>query len=157
MLIPDTGERYLTKVHSDEWMRDNRLLDSNAVTVAEVLHAKGSHVPALVTVNFDETVGRAIELIRDFDVSQLPVLKDGAVVGSVSEGALLQKVLDGSAQPDARLEYWIEKPLPSVPLGEYLPRVFKILAGSNAVLAVEDGGRPVGILSRYDLLEYVAL
>ena len=156
VLIPDTGERYLSKVHSDEWMRDNRLLDTGTVTVAEVLRGKGTHVPALVSVNFDEPVSRALGLIREFNISQLPVLKDGAVVGSVSEGTLFQKVFDGSAPEDARVEYHLEKPLPTVPADATLPQVFKLLAGSNAALATDAHGKPLGILTRYDLLEYVA-
>src|SRR5262245_30288094 len=79
VIIPDTGERYLSKVHSDEWMRDNRLLDTGTIRVAEVLRGKGTHVPALVSVNYDEPVSRALALIREFNISQLPVLKDGAV------------------------------------------------------------------------------
>ncbi len=155
VLIPDTGERYLSKVHSDEYMRDNRLLDSSAVTVAEVLRAKGTHVPALVSVNYDETVARALALIREFNISQLPVLKDGQAVGSVTEGALLQKVLDGSANPEARLEYLLEKVLPTVPQAERLTRAMKLLAGSNAAVAVDENGRPTGILTRFDLIEYI--
>ena len=156
VLIPDTGERYLSKVHSDEWMRDNRLLESGTVTVQEVLRGKGTHVPSLVSVNYDEPASRALGLIREFNISQLPVLKDGAVVGSVSEGPLFQKVLDGSAGEDARVEYLIEKAIPTVPVDATLPQVFKILSGSNAALAVDPQGKPVGILTRYDLLEYVA-
>jgi cystathionine beta-synthase len=155
VLIPDTGERYLSKVHSDEYMRDNRLLDSSAVTVAEVIRAKGTRVPALVSVNYDDTVGRALDLIREFNISQLPVLKDGHVVGSVTEGALLQKVLDGSANPEARLEYLLEKALPTVPTAERLARAMKLLAGSNAAVAIDENGRPAGILTRFDLIEYI--
>jgi cystathionine beta-synthase len=155
VLIPDTGERYLTKVHSDEWMRDNRLLDSGAITVAEVLKGKGSALPQLVSVSYDETVDRALALIREFNISQLPVLKDGTMVGTVQEGALLQRVIDGSAKPEARIEYVIDKPLPTVPLDAHLPRVMKILASTNAAVAVDAHGRPVGIVTRIDLLEYV--
>ncbi|MBI4363954.1 MAG: cystathionine beta-synthase [Candidatus Latescibacteria bacterium] len=156
VIIPDTGERYLSKVHSDEWMRDNRLLDSSTITVAEVLRGKRNHIPALVSINFDETVDRALSLIREFNISQLPALKDGAVVGSVSEGVLLQKVLDGSARGDTRIEYLLEKPLPVVPLDEHLPRAMKVLAGSNAAVAVDIHGKPEGILTRFDLIEYIA-
>lgn len=156
VLIPDTGERYLTKVHSDEWMRDNRLLDSSAITVADVLKGKGNTLPQLVSVSYDETVERALALIREFNISQLPVLKDGAMVGTVNEGALLQKVIDGSAKPEARIEYVIEKPLPAVPLDAHLPRVMKVLASTNAAVAVDGHGHAVGIVTRIDLLEYVA-
>ncbi len=155
VLIPDTGERYLSKVHSDEWMRDNHLLDSNAVTVGDVLRAKGNHVPAMVSVTYDEPASRALALIREFNISQIPVLKDGKVVGAVTEGALLQKVLDGTASPETRLEYLIERPLPTVTLQEHLPRVMKLLAERNAAVAVDDNGRPAGILTRFDLIEYI--
>lgn len=155
VLIPDTGERYLSKVHSDEWMRDNHLLDSSAVTVGAILRGKGNHVPAMISVTYDEPASRALSLIREFNISQLPVLKDGTVVGAVTEGALLQKVLDGTATPETRLEYLIERPLPTITLHEHLPRVMKLLAERNAALAVDDNGRPSGILTRFDLIEYI--
>jgi cystathionine beta-synthase len=156
VLIPDTGERYLSKVHSDAWMRDNRLLDSGAITVGDVLRGKASHVPALVSVTYDEPVTRALALIREFNISQIPVLKDGAVVGAVTEGALFQKVIDGSAVENARVEYFMEKPLPTVALDATLPHVLKRLAASNAALATDGQGKPVGIVTRFDLLEYMA-
>ena len=155
VLIPDTGERYLSKVHSDEWMRDNHLLDSSAITVGEILRAKGNHVPAMVSVGYDEPASRALALIREFNISQLPVLKDSVVVGAVTEGALLQKVIDGTASPETRLEYLIEKSLPTVSLHERLPRVMKLLSERNAAVAVDDNGRPSGILTRFDLIEYI--
>ena len=155
VLLPDTGERYLTKVHSDEWMRDNRLLDSTSISVGEVVKGKGKSLPALVSVSYDETVERALGLIREFNISQLPVLKDGSIVGCVTEGALLQKVLDGSAKPEARIEYVLEKALPTVPLDAPLPRAMKLLASGNAAVAVDSHGRPAGILTRIDLLEYI--
>ena len=155
VLIPDTGERYLSKVHSDEWMRDNRLLDSSTITVADVMVGKRNHIPSLVSINYDDTVDRALSLIREFNISQLPVLKEGNVVGSVSEGVLLQRVLDGSAHGDTRVEYLLEKPLPLVPLDAHLPRAMKVLAASNAAVAVDQHGKPAGILTRFDLLEYI--
>ena len=155
VIIPDTGERYLSKVHSDEWMRDNHLLDSSAVTVEEVLKGKGHHVPAIVSVTYDEPASRALALIREFNISQLPVLKDGKVVGAVTEGALLTKVLDGTANPESRLEYLIEKALPTISLHEHLPRVMKLLAERNAAVAVDDSGRPAGVITRFDLIEYI--
>jgi cystathionine beta-synthase len=156
VILPDTGERYLTKVHSDEWMRDNRLLDSSAITVAEVLKDKANGTPALVTVSYDETVERALGLIREFNISQLPVLKDGALVGCVTEGILLQKVLDGSAKPDARIEYVLEKALPTVPADAHLPRAIQLLSATNAAVVVDAHGKPAGIVTRMDLLGYVA-
>jgi cystathionine beta-synthase len=110
----------------------------------------------VVSINYDESVARALDLIREFNISQLPVLKDGKVVGSVSEGVLLQKVLAGSAAGDTRLEYLIEKSLPTVPMASQLSRAMKLLAESNAAVAVDDAGAPAGVLTRFDLLEYIA-
>ena len=125
------------------------------ITVADVMTGKRNHIPPLVSINYDDTVDRALSLIREFNISQLPVLKEGNVVGSVSEGVLLQKVLDGSAHGDTRVEYLLEKPLPLVPLDAHLPRVMKVLAASNAAVAVDQHGKPAGILTRFDLLEYI--
>jgi cystathionine beta-synthase len=155
VIIPDTGERYLSKVHSDEWMRDNRLLDSSMITVQDVLFGKRNHIPNLISISYDDTVDRALSLIREFNISQLPVLKEGNVVGCVSEGVLLQKVLDGSAHGDTRVEYLLEKPLPVVPIDAHLPRAMKVLSASNAAVAVDAQGKPAGILTRFDLLEYI--
>jgi cystathionine beta-synthase len=157
VIIPDTGERYLSKVHSDEWMRDNRLLDASTITVSDVMSGKRNHIPAFISIRFDDTVDRALALIREFNISQLPVLKENAVVGSVSEGVLLQKVLDGSAHGDTRVEYLLEKSLPVVPLDAHLPRAMKVLSTSNAAVAVDEHGKPTGMLTRFDLLEYINL
>ncbi|HXF58425.1 MAG TPA: cystathionine beta-synthase [Candidatus Saccharimonadales bacterium] len=157
VIIPDTGERYLSKVHSDEWMRDNRLLDASTITVSDVMSGKRNHIPAFISIRFDDTVDRALALIREFNISQLPVLKENAVVGSVSEGVLLQKVLDGSAHGDTRVEYLLEKSLPVVPLDAHLPRAMKVLSTSNAAVAVDEHGKPAGMLTRFDLLEYINL
>ena len=108
-----------------------------------------------MSVGYDETASRALDLIKEFNISQLPVLKDGTVVGSVSEGALLQKVLSGAATGETRLEYLIEA-LPTIPMDAHLPRVMKLFASSNAAVAVDENGKPAGILTRFDLLEYVA-
>jgi len=155
VIIPDTGERYLSKVHSEEWMRDNRLLDSSMITVADVIAGKRNHIPSLVSIAYDDTVDRALSLIREFNISQLPVLKESSVVGSVSEGVLLQRVLDGTARGDTRVEYLLDKALPVVPLEAHLPRAMKVLAGSNAAVAVDASGKPAGILTRFDLIEYI--
>ena len=78
------------------------------------------------------------------------------MVGSVSEGVLLQKVLAGTAAGDTRLEYLIEKALPTVPMASQLSRAMKLLAESNAAIATDDAGAPAGVLTRFDLLEYIA-
>jgi cystathionine beta-synthase len=106
-------------------------------------------------VSYDEPASRALALIREFNISQLPVLKDGKVVGAVTEGALMSKVLDGTANPESRLEYLIEKSLPTVSLHERLPRVMKLLAERNAAVAVDEGGHPTGVITRFDLIEYI--
>src|SRR6185295_6013754 len=122
-----------------------------------VMSGKRNHIPAFISIRFDDTVDRALALIREFNISQLPVLKENAVVGSVSEGVLLQKGLHGPAHGDTRVEYLLEKSLPVVPLDAHLPRAMKVLSTSNAAVAVDEHGKPAGMLTRFDLLEYINL
>src|SRR5262245_51966183 len=93
VLLPDTGERYLSKVHSDAWMRDNHLLDPAAVTVRDVIGNKTRAVPGLVSVEAGEPLKRALALLQQYDVSQIPVFRGQEPVGTLNEGEILKTAL----------------------------------------------------------------
>ena len=97
MLLPDTGVRYLSKVHSDEWMKENRLLDGFDPTIAEVLDRRPEGIPRLVAVDSSSALREAIALIRQYDVSQMPVLQSGRNVGVVNEARILRQALEDGA------------------------------------------------------------
>jgi len=156
VLLPDTGERYLTKVHSDEWMRDNRLLDTHFVRVGDVLRKKSKDLPALVAIEDSEPIRNALALIRRYNISQVPVKRGGEVVGSAEEAAIMSSVLEDAHALDVPVAKIMHPPLGRVDARESVDQAIRLLADRNAVL-VEETGQLCGILTRFDLIEYVAV
>ncbi|SBW19211.1 putative cystathionine beta-synthase Rv1077 [Candidatus Protofrankia californiensis] len=166
VLLPDSGRGYLSKIFNDEWMYDYGFLDrpSDEPTVAEVLARKSSDAtspPDLVHVHPDETVGAAISYLREYNVSQMPVvrqeppLRSAEVAGAVIELELLAAVFADRTAVDATVAAHMSPPLPTVGAGEPLSVLVSVLGAAPAVLVLEDGN-PVGILTRSDLLSFLA-
>src|ERR671938_70150 len=166
-MLPDSGRNYLSKFYDDNWMLDHGFLERRAPvpTVEEVLRAKRIEepgVPDFIVIGSHQKVGEAIELMQRYSVSQLPVVRDGAsesladVVGSLQDRDLLDRVFKN---PDALQEdvaNAMQPPLATIDVGDSLDEVFPTLTGrTNAVVVAKDG-RPVGVLTRADLLEYLA-
>src|SRR5690606_6213783 len=93
-IIPDTGERYLSKMYNEEWMRENRLLEPERLTAADMVARKDGAAPALVTVERGTPVREALRLITDYDISQLPVCDGDACVGAVPEASLMARIIE---------------------------------------------------------------
>ncbi|CAO5165041.1 putative cystathionine beta-synthase MT1108 [Frankia sp. AiPs1] len=175
VLLPDSGRGYLSKIFNDEWMYEYGFLEppQTGPTVADALAYKseqnrrahngdeGNAPPDLVHVHPDETVGAAISYLREYNVSQMPVvaheppLRAAEVAGSVLERQLLAAVFADRTAVDARVTQHLSPPLPMVGSGEPLSRVVTVLGDDPAVLVHEDGN-PVGILTRSDLLSFLA-
>jgi cystathionine beta-synthase len=162
VLLPDGGRGYLAKIFNDDWMADyGFLVGDGDVTVGDVLAGKSADVPALVHVHPNETVREAINILREYAVSQMPVVKAeppvtaGEVVGSVSEKELLDSLFAGTAQLADPLERHIQPPLPIVGAGEPVAAATAALEKADAVL-VHDEGKPAGVLTRQDLLGFLA-
>jgi cystathionine beta-synthase len=162
VLLPDGGRGYLSKIFDDKWMSDYGFLDTpGEPTARDVLAGKSGGLPDLVHVHPEETVGSAIATLREYGVSQMPVVKEepplmaAEVIGSVVERELLGATFADRSVLDAPLADRMSPPLPVVGAGEPIARVFAALEVSSAAL-VHDGGRPVGILTRSDLLGFLA-
>src|SRR4029079_5475400 len=115
--LPDTGERYLSKLYSDEWMRENQLLDADRTTLDYVLNAKrrtDGDTPTIVSVTTGATVRQALRLMSLHDVSQLPVMDGTSCVGSVSDWSLSAKSLDNTKLLDATVGEVMDPPFPMV-------------------------------------------
>ena len=158
VLLPDSGRGYMSKIFNDEWMSSYGFMRSKAeTTVGEVLHSKAGDLPALVHTHPTETVRDAIEILHEYSVSQMPVVKAeppvmaGEVAGSVSERALLEALFNGTAHLTDPVEKHMEQPLPLVGAGEAVTVARHELEKSDAIMVVEDG-KPVGVLTRADLL-----
>jgi cystathionine beta-synthase len=161
VLLPDSGRGYLSKLYNDEWMADFGFLHAGGQTAAEVLHRKGGAIPPLVHVHPDESVRDAIAVLREFGVSQLPVIvRDepplplAEVVGAVAELDLLDRAFADPSVLDRRVGEVMAPPLPTVGGGESVELTVARLERAPAVLVL-DNGHPVGILTRSDLLEFL--
>ncbi len=156
VLLPDTGERYLTKVHNDEWMRDNHLLDMAGSDAAGLVSSKPPRLQQVIAVNSGEPLRRALALIEQHDVSQLPVLKGAEVVGTLREDEVLRTALAHPGALNRPVDAVMEAPLPVVEAGEDADAVAKLLASRHAAVLVRAEGQIRGILTRFDMLQFIA-
>jgi cystathionine beta-synthase len=154
-MLCDTGERYLSKLYNDEWLRENQLLDSERVTLERVLQMKAGGVPPIVSTTPGATVRQALMLMNLHDVSQLPVMEGTTCVGSVSEGTLTAQALDDPRLLDATLSEVMEPPFPVLEAQMNVESVAKLLSKTNPAVLVRERGELVGIVTRSDLLNYL--
>jgi cystathionine beta-synthase len=157
VILPDTGERYLSKVYNDAWMRDNGLLELEDVRISDVLKAKKGPMPGLVTVDAADTVRHALELIREFDISQIPVFLDGRMAGSVSENTVMRAVLENPGIIDERVGRLMEPPLPTVEINDPVRDAISLLSKKNTSVLVMENSHAAGILTRTDVIGFVSL
>jgi cystathionine beta-synthase len=163
VLLPDSGRGYLSKIFNDEWMADYGFLSAQTTEplVADILARREPGLPELVHVHPEESVGAAIALLREYDVSQLPVVKEeppvmaAEVVGSVVERDLLDALVAGRARPSDPVGGHMSPPLPSVGSGEPVSRAVLALEKAGAAVVHVDG-KPACLLTRQDVLTFLA-
>lgn len=161
-ILPDGGRSYLSKIFNDGWMTEYGFLErSSNQTVGDVLHHKHDEgrIPDLVSIDSHSRVRDVVSLLHQHQVSQLPVVSandQSTVVGSISERGLLSHVIDDATRLDAQVADIIEPPFPAVAINEPVQEAIELLAGDRQALAVTDNGKPIGILTRADLLEALA-
>ncbi|PXY21224.1 cystathionine beta-synthase [Prauserella muralis] len=163
VLLPDGGRGYLGKVFNDSWMASYGFLppDSTGATVGDVLRRKDGRLPALVHTHPNETVAEAVAILREFGVSQMPVVNAeppvmaAEVVGAVNERALLEALFTGKAALADRLDAHMSPPLPTIGAGEQVGSAMKALTTADGALVLE-GGKPAGVVTRQDLLAFIS-
>jgi cystathionine beta-synthase len=163
VLLPDGGRGYLSKIFSDEWMSDYGFLTEQTTEpkIADVLASKRTVLPDFVHAHPDETVAAAIDLLREYNVSQLPVMKEeppvmvAELVGSVVETDLLDALVADRASPKDPVGDHMSPPLPMVGSGELVGRAVAALEKAGAAVVLVDG-RPAGMITRQDLLAFLA-
>ncbi|HSP02828.1 MAG TPA: cystathionine beta-synthase [Acidimicrobiales bacterium] len=155
--IPDSGRGYLSKLYDDRWMADHGFLRSSGPTVEDLLTGRDPELPLLVHTHPDETVRTAIEIMREYGVSQLPVVKAeppvvlGEVMGSVTEVGLLDHVLADASVLERPVQDVIGPAFPTLGLGEPIDAAIATLEDASAALVL-DAGHPVAVVSRADIL-----
>ena len=166
VILPDGGRSYLSKLYNDEWMRVNGLLATTGavVRVGDLLAARhhGAELPDVVIARTTDRVGAAIDLLQLYGISQLPVSQEAegdaleGIVGSVSEQGLLDRAYRNPEIVERTVGEVMDKPFPTVAVAASLDEAFDLLAGgSPAALAVR-AGRPAGVVTKLDVLEYLA-
>jgi cystathionine beta-synthase len=155
VLLPDTGERYLSKVFNDEWMKENRLLERFDPTVREVLEHGNGFLPRLMTVEESTPLREALALIRQHDLSQIPVMRGVHSVGVLQEHSLLRAIIENNAILDRPSSEFMDPPLPEIGVQETTDRLCEHLSQRDAAVLVRDGDKLVGILTRYDLVDFI--
>jgi cystathionine beta-synthase len=162
VLLPDGGRGYLSKVFDDAWLAQYGFVaQPEELTVGDVLRGKDGRLPDLVHTHPNETIAEAVAILREYAVSQMPVVRAeppimaAEVAGSVSERDLLDLLYAGSARLADRVEDHMAPPLPTVGAGEPVAAAVEQLHAADAIL-VQDDGKPVGVLTRQDLLGFLA-
>ncbi len=152
-IVCDTGEHYLTKFHSDEWMKEKLLLEPQRITAGLINETKNAAAPSsLVFVAPDETVGAALAKMHETGVTQLPVLENNQSVGSLRESRVLTKLLANRDLLEAKLSEVMDESFPIVEMDANLNEITAHLQKSPAVL-IEDFKRITGIITRMDMLD----
>jgi cystathionine beta-synthase len=161
VLIPDRGSGYLSRVFDDEWMATFGFLRTGERTVGEIIEAREDDIPPLVYVHPEDRVERAVALMRDYGVSQLPVAKGemplatAEIFGAVDELVLMDLAFRDPSVFQTPVEKVMGPRLPTIGIGQPIELAVEKLEGSPA-LVVLAGGRPMVVLSRTDVLSFVS-
>ena len=170
VLLPDSGRGYLSKIFNDDWMRENGFLSRfrQPARVGSVVAERSGETPVVVAVGCDQTVADAIELLRQHDISQLPVVRSASVnggparvevqsvAGSVQERGLLDHLFRNPEVLSAKISTVMDGPFPLVDANEEVERVVPMLATGSPAVLVQREGAIIGVVTRADVLEYVA-
>jgi cystathionine beta-synthase len=163
-ILPDSGRSYLSKFLDDNWMLEHGFLERTAPTptVRELLRAKHGETPSLVTISAHQKVAEAIDVMERYSISQLPVVRDGDVasladvIGSLQDRALLDRVFKNADALHEDVAAAMQGPLATVEADASVDDIVAALTGGTNAVVVADAGVPVGVVTRSDLLEYLA-
>ena len=166
VILPDSGKSYLSKIYNESWMLEHGFIDrpGTRARIAELLAEKkrAEQIPDLVTVSAHEKVGRAIELLQSHGISQVPVARSDAptdiseIVGSVHEKSLLDRVFRDRSAVERDVVEVMDPPLPVVQSTSGVEEMFEDLSRGAEAIVVTEGSKPTGVLTRADLLEFLA-
>lgn len=154
-VLPDTGERYLSKIYNDEWLREHRLLEPERLTAGDMAERKDGGAPPLVAVTPDTAARAALALITEHDISQLPVCEHDQCVGSLSEATLMARVIEDTALLDQPVGVLMDAPLPDVEASVPMSGIGRMLTRQTPAVLVRSAGRLCGIITRYDVVRYL--
>jgi len=157
VMMPDSGRGYMSKIFNDEWMKANGFIgdDKRKDTVGDVLRSKTPR-PAMITVTEADVVKDALDKLRTYEISQLPVMRGKEVVGAINDVAVMQAVFDQSDIMHKPVSEVMGRPFPMLEADVEVDRAYKLLTLANPAIVVTDGGAPVGVLTRQDIISFLS-
>ena len=154
VLLPDTGRNYISKIFSDEWMQQNGFWQDRVtrpVKIAEVLNQK-KVLPSLISVQPQDKLRAAIQLFQQHNISQLPVIENQRVVGSLNEASIMKTLHDGVDLNNQEIRAVMGKPLPVLDENKDIAEAYRLLLGGSPAIVVLRADAPVGLISRFDFI-----
>jgi cystathionine beta-synthase len=155
VILADTGERYLSKVHSDEWMAENRFLEPRGVFVDELIRKKKPDV-RLVFTTPERTVKQVLSLMNQNNISQIPIIEGGESRGSAREGSLMARVIESPAAFEKSVIHYADPPFPVVNETDPIDHIIRLFTRENEAVLVRSHGVIDGILTRFDVIQHLA-
>lgn len=157
VLFPDSGRGYMSKIFNDEWMIANGFLaeGKRRATVGDVLRSKRP-LPQLITVQDTDAVKDALDLLRKYEISQIPVMRGGEQVGSINDVGVMQAVFDRSDIVHKPVSEVMGRSFPTLEQSEEIELAYKLLTLANHAVVVLDEGEPIGVLTRQDIISYLS-
>lgn len=156
VIFPDTGERYLSKFYSDEWMKENRFLDIEKVSLKRVVEVKSSQLPPVISVSPQDSVRAALEKMKQYNISQLPVIVNDKCVGSLEEGVVMGQVIENNTLIESPVKDVMQECFPVISHSACIEDAKNLFSRGYAAVLIEELGKIVGIITKYDLLEFIA-
>jgi cystathionine beta-synthase len=157
VMLPDSGRGYMSKIFNDDWMIANGFLaeGKRKSTVGDVLRSKAP-APPMITVTPDDTVKLALDLLRKYEISQIPVVSGREMVGSINDVGVMQAVFDRADILHKPVAEVMGRPFPALEQFEEIDKAYKLLTLANPAVVVTDDGEPVGVLARQDIISYLS-
>jgi cystathionine beta-synthase len=155
VILPDTGRNYLNKFYSDEWMVENGFLSGGEekIAIRDILNTKTNRL-GILYVYPEDNISAAIDLMRLHGVSQLPVIKDGAQLGSIRENAVMKKLSDTASSSKLKVKDFLEAPLPTVNIEDKIVAPLNLLKNQNAIAVIENN-EITDIITTIDVINYL--
>ena len=157
VIFPDSGRGYMSKIFNDEWMIANGFLaeGKRRATVGDVLRSK-TPAPPLITVQDSDTVRTALDLLRQYEISQIPVMHGREQVGSINDVAVMQAVFDQSDILHKPVSEVMGRSFPTLEAFDEIDRAYKLMTLANPAIVITDAGEPIGVLARQDIISYLS-
>lgn len=152
VIFCDHGSRYVAKVYNDQWMMERGFLDVK--TFKDLVSGRGTQ--RLVTIDPKQTVAEAIDLMRKYDIENIPVMNGEGIIGSLSESGLFNKIISKPEIKDEKVEDVMEKPYPVVPFETPVERLSRLINKENGAVIGKDESGDFHIVTKYDLIQSLA-